>query len=165
MLDLLPHLVHRRVVIDSLAGKDVPIVKSGWLTLQVPFADDRGRVARRLHDFWECLLPSVEPAVTVVVKAVHVRVFSRQDCRSTGSADRIRHQAAIKSHPFFGQPIHLGRFQQSPFVAVSADRLTGQIVGEDQQDIGPSRLSRVQASTKNKRQQHPQSTDHTIRHA
>ena len=37
---------HRRVVVDSLARQDVPVVETGRLASEVPFPDQRRLVAR-----------------------------------------------------------------------------------------------------------------------
>src|SRR5262249_47339523 len=41
VLNLLAVMDHRRVVVDALAGQDVPLVEAGGIADQVPLADDR----------------------------------------------------------------------------------------------------------------------------
>ena len=133
----LPAVVdHRRVVVDPLAGEDVPFVETGRITDQVPFADDRRLVAGFLQQFRESHLGRVEPAVGVVVKAVEVVVLPRQHARPAGPADGIGHQAAVEPHALPGQPVDVRRLVELARVTVGADRLIGMVIREDEHDVG-----------------------------
>ena len=70
MLDALAILDHWRVIVDALAGEDVPMIETGRIAPQVPFADDRRRITGRLQQFGKRGLSAVEPGIRVVVKPV-----------------------------------------------------------------------------------------------
>ena len=140
VLHLLAVPDHRRVVVHALPRQDVPVIEAGRIADQMPFADQGRRVAGLLQQLGKRLLRAVETAVAVVVEAVDVRVLAGQDRRPARPADRVRHEAAIKPHPFARDPIHVRRGEQLATLAVGADRLAGQIVGEDEQDVGRADL-------------------------
>src|SRR5262249_27308509 len=79
---------------------------------------------------------AVELAVGVVVEAVPVRVLAGEDCGPAGPADGVRDEAAIEPHAFFRDAVEAGRFEQLPVVAVTAHCLGGEVIGEDEEDVG-----------------------------
>jgi hypothetical protein len=88
-----------------------------------------------LHHLREGRLRAVELAVAVVVEAVGVRVLAGLDHRAARAADGVRHQAAVKTHPFLRDAVHVRRFQQFPAVAIRANGLRGQVIAEDENDV------------------------------
>jgi len=63
-------------------------------------------------------------------------MFSNQDRRSTWSTNGIGDQATVKLNSLLCDPVHVWRVEQFSIVAVRADRLTRQIIGKDEDDIG-----------------------------
>ena len=136
-LDLFPRgRDHRRVVVDPLARKDLPVVEAGRIAPQVPLANHRRLPAGLLQHLGEGRLGRVEPAVGVVVEAVLVGVLAGEDRGSARPTDRVGDQAAIEPHPLAGEPVDVRRLEEVPRLAVGRQRLAGQIVGEDEEDIG-----------------------------
>ena len=138
VLDGGAHLDGRRIVIHALAGEDVPVIKALGIGHEMPFANDSGLVASRLHDLREGLLGAIELAVRVVVETVEVVVFARLNHCAARAADGVRHEAAVKDHAFLRQPVDVRRFVELPFLLVGTDGLISMIVGEDENDVGRS---------------------------
>ena len=86
IFSFLAHLFHSRIVIRSLSGQDVPVVKAGRVGLEVPFAEHSGFVTDFLQQFGEGLLAAVK-LFSVVDDAIDVAVFAGQDYRSAGGTD------------------------------------------------------------------------------
>ena len=124
------------MVIDPLPRQDLPVVEPGRVADQVPLAEDRRLVPGRVQQLGKRGLRAVEPAVRVVVEAVLVRVLAGQDGRSAGPADRVRHDAPIEAHPFTGEAVDVGRFDQSARVVIGADGGKSVIVAEDEENVG-----------------------------
>ena len=126
---------HRWIVIGTLPRQDVPIVKAGRVGAEVPFPDDGRRVSGLLHRLGEGGLLAVEAAVAVVVEAVRVRILAGQNGSATRAADGIGNEAAIKAHALPRQAINGRCIQQLPAISVGADRLTGEVVGEEEDNV------------------------------
>ena len=91
---------------------------------EMPFADHGGLVSGRLQQFWKSGLSAVElVAGSIVVKAVGVTVLAGEHCSAAWPANRIGNQAAIEPHSLPGQPVDVGRANEPPRVAISADGL------------------------------------------
>jgi len=59
------HLNKFGIVVNSLAGQDIPVVKAGRVSSEVPFADYCGFIARLLQEFREGLLGAVKAQVVL----------------------------------------------------------------------------------------------------
>ena len=129
-------VLHRRVVVDALAGQHLPEVEAGGITDEVPLADDGGLVAGLLQQLREGELRAVEDGVRVVEEAVEVRVFAGQDDGAARTADGIGDQSAIEAHTFLGKAVDVRGLVQLTGVTVGADRLIGVVIGEDEHDVG-----------------------------
>ena len=136
MRDGLAVVDHRRVVVHPLAGEDVPFVEPGRRRDEVPLADDGGLVAGGPQEFREGGLRAVESAVGVVVKAVRVTIFAREDGRSARPADGVGDEATVEPHPLARDPINVRRRDELERVRVRADRLESVVVAKDQDDVG-----------------------------
>ena len=135
-LNLLAVIDHWRIVISTLAGKDIPIVIADRVGHEVPLSDDGVGVTRFLKKLGESLLTAIELAIAVVVEAVEVGVLAGLNDGTHGSTDGVRHQTPIKSNALFCQSIHPGGVQQLALVSVGADGLRGKVIAEDEEDIG-----------------------------
>ena len=128
---------HRRVVVQPLSRQDLPVIKPGRIADEVPFPNQRCRVPRRLQQFGERHLATVERRVRVVVEPVPVGILAGKNRRPARPADRVRHQAPVKPHPFPSHPVDVRRLQQLPLIAITTDRLTGEVIGKQEQNVGP----------------------------
>ena len=97
-----------RIVVFSLAGKNVVIVKAGRFGVQVPFTYHSRVVAALLKKFGDILLVTVK-IVMEGVNAVVVAVFSGEDYRTAWRADRICNEAVVQTSTFFGDAIDIRR--------------------------------------------------------
>ena len=124
----------RGSVVIALPRQDFPMIESGRLTHEVPFADDRRLVTGLLQQLGKRGLAAVEPAL-VVVEAVLVAVLAGENARPARSANRIGDIAAVKPHPLGRNPVDVRRFVA--IGAIGADRLVGMIIAHDEQDVRP----------------------------
>ena len=138
MLHLLAFADHRRIIIHPLAGQDFPIIKTGRIGFQVPFADHGGLIAGLLEQLWKGGLETIKPTVAVVVKAVDMTVSAGEERGATGAAQRVVHQKPIEPHAFVCQPVNVRCLDQMPRFIVSADRLPRVVIGEYKQNIRPT---------------------------
>ena len=130
---------HGGVVVDPLPRQDVPLVEAGRVGDQVPLAENGRLVTGRAEQLGEGRLRTVEAAVGVVVKTIQVGVLTGQDRCAAGTADRVRHDAPVKTHPLPGQAIDVRRVDQPARIVVGTDGLVGMVVAEDEDDVrGPS---------------------------
>src|SRR5262249_23134844 len=125
------HLDQDGIVIEPLAGKDVPVVEAGGVAAEVPFADHAGVIAGGLEVLGERRLAAVEAVEDG--DAVHVGIFAGEDGRPAGGADGIGDQATVEAHPLPGDAVDLRCLVD--FAAVGADGVGGVIVGHDVQDV------------------------------
>ena len=129
-------VLHRRVVVDALAGQHLPEIEAGGVADEVPLADDGGLVPGLLEKLREGELGAVEDGIRIIVEPVHVRILAGQDDGAAGSADGIGDEGAIETHAFLGDAVDVRRLVQLPRVAVGADGLIGMVIGEDEDDVG-----------------------------
>jgi hypothetical protein len=135
MSDLAAVFDQHRVVVGPLADEDLPCVESGRIADQMPFADDRRLVPRRLKHLRERRLRAVKPRVVVAEKAVDVAVLSREDDGSARAADGVRAKTVAKQRPPGGDAIEIRRgVDPRP---VTAHRLGCVIVRKDKNDVRP----------------------------
>jgi hypothetical protein len=73
----------------------------------------------------------------------------------------VTHQATIEAHPFACDAVQVGRFQQLAAVAIGADGLVREVVGEDEEDIRPGLVLRLSSG----RQHHRKPTGKQCAHA
>jgi len=101
----------------------------------MPFADHRRGVARFAEEFWEGLLGPVE-LVSVYQKAIGMGILAGLNGGPHWPADRVGHVALLKEHAVAGERIDVrGRAVFLEPGVVSADRLIGMVVGEDEQNV------------------------------
>src|SRR5216117_3548197 len=117
MLFARAHFDQDRVMIDALAGEDVPVIKTGRVTEQMPFPDHASVVAGGLEIFRQRRLSAVEPVEHR--HAVEMAVFAGEDGRTTRRANRVDDKTIDEPHPFFGDAINTRRLVD--LAAVSAD--------------------------------------------
>ncbi len=116
----LSHFYHSGIIIRSLSGQDVPVIKAGRVGFEVPFADHCGFVADFLQQFGEGLLAAVK-LFSVVDDAVNVTVFACQDYRPAGGADGISAEAIVKEHTLLCETVEVRSFID--FAAITAQRM------------------------------------------
>ena len=135
-----------RIEVFALARQHAVIIECGRLVLEVPFADHGRLVSRLLHLRREILSLGGEVAVEIE-HAVGLRILAGDDAGPAGCADGVVAVDPVETHPVLGQGVDVGRgIQPGQAAAVSADGLGGMIIGHDEQDIGPHRLTLVAAS-------------------
>src|SRR4051812_32981795 len=136
MFDAFTHSEHGRVIINSLSGKDFPIIEAGGIRFQMPLTYDSGLIASRLEQLGHGGLRSVKAAVFVIIESIRVAVFAREDASAARAANGIRHQAAVEAHALFGQTINVGSLDEFARVVIRADSLVGMVIGKDENDVG-----------------------------
>ena len=102
--------------------------------LKVPLANHCRLIPSFLEQLRKGLLVPVE-TVSVHVKAVQMAVFACLNHRTTGTTDRVRHQAAIEQHAVFRNAIEVGCLQQLQLVIVGTERLRGMVIRKDEEDV------------------------------
>ena len=127
----LAHFDEHRIVINALAGKDVPVIKPGRVAEQMPFADHARVIACGLQILRERRLAAVEPVEHR--HPVEVAVFARQNGRAAGRADRVDDETIHKPHPVFGNAVDVWRLVNA--AAVSADGMGRVIIGHDVKNV------------------------------
>ena len=80
------HLDEVRVVVAALTWKDFPIIKSGWVGAQMPFANHGRVVSSVTKDFGEGGLLSVKP-IAIAQESIEVTMLACQDAGSGGAAN------------------------------------------------------------------------------
>ena len=129
--------LHRRVVVRSLSEQDLPVIKTGRIAAQVPFADDRRLVAGLLEQFGHCLLRPVEKTIIRGI-SIEMAVFAGENHRSGRSTDGVRHKTVPKQHSLFRKPIQIRRLIDA--IAVATQRLVGMVICHDKENVGTLRL-------------------------
>ena len=129
---------HRRIIINTLAGQDFPIIKTGRVGFQVPFPNHGCLVAGLLEQLRKGVLRTIESTIAVVVKAIDMAVSAGEERGATGAAQRVVHQKPIEPHAFVCQPVNVRCLDQMPRFIVSADRLPRVVIGEYKQNIRPT---------------------------
>ena len=94
-------LNHDRIVVESLSGQHVPIVKSSWVGItavsEVPFADHRGLIAIGLEHFRDAR-PSAIKMITQGLDTVEMAVLTGQNVRTTRCANGIDTETVMENH-------------------------------------------------------------------
>ncbi len=127
------HLNHIRVVILTLAGQDIKIVKTGRVTLEMPLADERRLVTRLTQEFGISLLRSIE-LNRIVPDPVEMAVFSGENGRPARSADAVCAETAVKANAFPRNPVNAGSFIDP--ASITAQGMGRMVVGHDKKNVG-----------------------------
>lgn len=127
------HLNEVRIVVAALAGKDLPVVESGRVGLQMPFADESCLVACALEHLWKGGLSAVK-VVSIAAESVDVAVLAGEDTCAGGTADGVGTEGIDESGAFVGDPVNIRRLID--LGAVGANGLECVIVTEDENDVG-----------------------------
>ena len=112
----------------------MPVVKADRITHEMPFPDHGSLVTGRLEELGKGLLSSVEGAA-VVVESIEVAVLAGHDDCPARSADGVGDDATAEEHPLFRDAVHVRRLEQFQLMPVGADRLDGEIVAEEEDDV------------------------------
>lgn len=126
----------RGIEINALAGQDFPIVKTGRVAAQMPFADHASVIAGSLEILGDGRLGAVEPIERG--NAVQVAVFAGEDRGPAGAADRIDAKAIFESHAGVRQAIQVRRLVHA--APVGADRVRRVVVAHDEEDVRAGRV-------------------------
>ena len=124
-------------MVTALAGQDVPVIETGGVGLQMPFADDGRLVAGGLKLLGHVRSFGVE-GVVQGIDTVAVRVLSREDCSAAGRADGVGDETVLKPHSLGGQAVDIRRLIDPRPVA--ADGIRRMVVGHDKKDVGARSL-------------------------
>ncbi len=89
------------------APQDVPFIEACRIAYQMPLAHDGRRISGRLEQLGERYLRTIELAVGVVVKAIHVRVLAVRMVARLGPQWSYRLHT-IEAHAFASYSIHIG---------------------------------------------------------
>lgn len=102
----------------------------------MPLTIKSGLITRFLHVLGECWLVAVK-VVSIVHKTIDVAMFSRQDHRSTRTANRVRAKTVLKQHALSCETINIGRrIDRFKPTVISANGVRGVVVGEYEQNVG-----------------------------
>jgi hypothetical protein len=96
---LFSHFNKIRVVVITLAREDIPIVKSGGITFQVPFPDHGCLVTRLLKQFGESHLAAVKN-LRIIPVSVDMRKLPGQHHGPAGSTNGIGNEAVPEEDAF-----------------------------------------------------------------
>ena len=99
----------------------------------MPLPDDRCLIRGLLQKLGECDLRTIEDAGRIINEAIEVSVFAREDGGTAGATNRVRHQAAVEAHSFFGDSVNIG--SRIPVRTVGAHRLPSVVVGKDEDNV------------------------------
>ena len=125
------------IVVDALAGEDVPVVEAGGVGDEVPLADHGGLVAGALQFLGDVIALRVERLVEGV-DAVLVAVLAGEDRGAAGRADGVGAEAVGEAHAAVGDAVDVRRLVDA--AAVGGDGVGGVIVGHDEEDVGRAAL-------------------------
>ena len=75
-----------RIIVIPLSGYYLPVIKSGWQTFQMPFADQRSLITYLLQQLRECLLRTVEYASRIIVEFIGTAMLTRNHTGTAGTA-------------------------------------------------------------------------------
>ena len=106
---------------------------------EMPLADLTGGIAERLERRGECDRARREGAEIArgdCLRPESARVAAGHEGGAGGGADGL-HVVAVEFHALADEPVHAGRFARAP---VPADVSPAEVVGHDEQDVGPRRL-------------------------
>jgi len=117
----------------SLTGKNIPVIESGRIALEMPLADHNRLVSGLLEELGKCLLRAVKPQ-RVVPHSVEMTVFTGQDDSPAGRADAVGAEAVLESNSLGGDAVDVGR-RVDP-ASVTAHGMRGVVVRHDEQDVG-----------------------------
>ena len=131
----LPHFDEVGVVIDALPGQNVPVIKTGRIARQMPFADHARVITGRLQHLRHRRLTAIEAVKDC--DAVDVAVFAGQNAGAARSANRVHAKTIEEAHSFIGEAIEIGRLVDA--AAVTTHRVRCVIVGHDKEDVRASR--------------------------
>src|SRR5438270_10098639 len=95
-------------MIDALSGQDVPIVKAGGITRQMPLPDHASMITGRLQYFGDRGLAAIKAIEHG--DAVDVTVFSGENRRPARRANGIDDETILESHPLPGNAVQVRRF-------------------------------------------------------
>ncbi len=121
------------IVIDALAGQDVPVVEAGGIGDQVPLADHGGLIAGALQFLGDVVALGIERFVQRV-DAVLVAVLAGEDRGAAGRADGVGAEAIGEAHAAVGDAVDVRRLVDA--AAVGGDGVGGVIVRHDVEDVG-----------------------------
>ena len=137
ILDGLAHADHGRIIVDTLAGEDLPEIEAGGIGAEMPLANDRGLVAGLLENLRKRGLRAIEAdAAGIVVEAVDVIVGAGEHGGAAGPADGVGHETAVEAHALLRDAVDVRRIEQLAGIAVGAESLVGVVVGKDEDDVG-----------------------------
>ena len=89
---------HVRVVVQTLAGQNFPVIVALWFSFQVRLAIDRSGVTSFLKQFRKRLLIPVK-RISIVHETILVTVHARLDYCATGATNRIRTKTVLEYDP------------------------------------------------------------------
>ena len=123
--------------LPSPVDQNLGVIKACGLRPKVPLPDDRRFIAIGLEDLGKRELASIEiPSVHILVEPVLMGKFPREDGRPARSTNGIRAVHRIHPGPVLCDAVDVGRRGQLADVrTIGTDRLVGEVVGHDVQDV------------------------------
>ena len=97
------------IIVISLTGQDVPVIKTRRFAYQMPLPHHRRLVAAGLEQLRKRLLASVENAVFVVGETVLVAVLAGKQAGPRRAAERIGYETVGETRTLLRQPVDVGR--------------------------------------------------------
>jgi hypothetical protein len=101
----------------------------------VPLTKNRRLITGCTEQLGKGRLRTVKVTVGVVIKTIQMRVLAGQNRCATGPANRIPHNAPVKTHPFLAQAIDVRRIDEAPTIVVGTDRLISMVVAENRDEV------------------------------
>jgi hypothetical protein len=117
--------------ICALAGENLPVIETGGIAAEMPFADHGGLIAGGFEAFGDVVAIAIEGIENG--NSVLVAVLAGEDGGAAGSADGVDGVTAVEADAFFGDAIDIWCFVD--LAAVSADGVGGVVVGHDEEDV------------------------------
>ena len=124
---------HWRVVVWSLANKNVEIVVSLRSGFQVPLTNHGSLVARCIKKFRESLLIPIE-GVSVPDKTVEVAVLASLDNSTARTTNTVSDITTVKQHATFSNAIHV-RSRHAGGV-VGTECLLAVVISKNEDNVG-----------------------------
>lgn len=153
------HLNEKRVMVAALAWENIPIIKTGRFTSQMPLADHAGVIARFLQFLGNRPLAAVETIKNR--NAIDVRIFAGEDRRAARSANGVDRKTIAETHSFFSDAVDVWRLVD--LAAVGADGVGRMVIRHNENDIraGGMRVDRLGEKGKKESQQNQSESFHS----
>ena len=115
-----------RIIIISLSGHNLPIIKSAGQALQMPFADQCRLIAYLLQKLRKSLLGAVEHTSRIIIKLIRATMFARYHTGTARTAQGIRDKTLGKADTVGSDTVKIRSFHITSII--TTHHLSGMIV-------------------------------------